>query len=58
MAMPLESLHVICLGYMPHLVQGLSSARKLKSNAETEDDTGAHYVFGEQYKEKVYLNTN
>jgi len=50
MALPLESLCVICLGYMPHLVQGLSSARKLKLDAETEDAIGAHYVFGEQNK--------
>ncbi len=41
MALPLESLHVIYLGYR---------ARKLKSDAATEDDTGAHYMFGEQYK--------
>ena len=27
MALPLESMHVICLGYMPHLVQGLSHVR-------------------------------
>ena len=32
MALPLESMHVICLGYMPHLVQGLSCVQKLCSD--------------------------
>jgi len=29
MALPLESMHVICIGYMAHLVQGFSRVRKL-----------------------------
>jgi len=52
MALPPESMHVICLGYMPHLVQGLSCVQKLNSKAGSKNDAdrGTHYVFGEQYK--------
>ena len=52
MALPLESMHVICLGYMPHIVQAFSRVQKLRAGSATEDDTncGTHYVFGEYYK--------
>jgi len=29
MAVPLETLHVVCLGYMVHLLQGSSQIRKM-----------------------------
>jgi len=47
MALPPEGMYVLCFGYMPRHVPGLSIVRKLKSDATTEDDTGAHYLFGE-----------
>jgi len=54
MALPPESMHVICIGYMAHLVQGFSRVRKLRSGAKTEEDSdrGIHYVFGEAYRMK------
>jgi len=50
-ALPPESMHVVCLGYMPHIVQGFSRVCKLKSGSATENDRerGNHYVFGEEY---------
>jgi len=50
MALPPESLHVVCIGYMAHLIQGFSWVRKLRSGATSEDDRGIHYVFGETYR--------
>jgi len=46
MALPLESMHVICLGYMPHIVQAFSQVQKIRAGSATEDDTnwGTHYV--------------
>ncbi len=48
MALPPESLHVILLGLVPWLIQGLSQAQKVvqssKSSRENEDK-GKHYVF-------------
>ena len=51
LALPPESMHVVCLGYMPHIVQGFSRVRKLKVGSATENDNdrGTHYVFGEEY---------
>jgi len=51
LALPPESMHVVCLGYMPHIVQGFSQVRKLKVGSATENDNdrGTHYVFGEEY---------
>jgi len=45
-------MHVVCIGYMAHLVQGFSQVRKLRSRARTEEDSdhGIHYVFGETYR--------
>jgi len=47
MALPPESMHVECIGYMAHLVQGFSWVRKLRSGARTKEasDCGIHYVF-------------
>jgi len=50
MALPPESLHVVCIGYMAHLIQGFSWVRKLRSGATSEDDCRIHYVFGETYR--------
>ena len=52
MVLPPESMHVVCIGYMAHLVQGFSQVRKLWSGARTEEDSdhGVHYVFGETYR--------
>jgi len=52
MVLPPESMHVVCIGYMAHLVQGFSWMRKLWSGARTEEDSdhGVHYVFGETYR--------
>jgi len=33
MALPPESMHVICLGYMPHIVQAFSRVRKLRAGS-------------------------
>jgi len=48
MSLPLESLHVILLGLVSQLIQGLSWACKVdqssKSSGENEDK-GKHYVF-------------
>jgi len=48
MALPPESLHVILLGLVPWLIQGLSQACKVdqssKSSQENEDK-GKHYFF-------------
>jgi len=46
MALPPESMHVICHGYMPHIVQAFSQGQKLRAGSATEDDTnwGTHYV--------------
>ncbi len=56
MALPPESLHVILLGLVPWLIQGLSWARKVvqssKSSQENEDK-GKHYVFSGRLKEQI-----
>ena len=52
MALPPESLHVVCIGYMAHLIQGFSRVRKLRSRATSEDDRSIHYVFGETYRKE------
>jgi len=53
MAIPPESLHVICLGYMPHLVQGLSSG-----NGNQMQTQWMVLVHESSTKDKVVLNTN
>ncbi len=59
MVLPLESMHVVCIGYMAHLVQGFSWVRKLRSGARTEEDSdcGIHYVFGETYRNQEQVET-
>jgi len=56
MALPPESLHVILLGLVPQLIQGLSWARKVvqssKSSWENEVK-GKHYVFPRKFKEQI-----
>ena len=39
MVVPPESMHVVCIGYMAHLVQGFSWVRKLRLGARTEEDS-------------------
>jgi len=55
MALPPESLHVVCIGYMAHLIQSFSWVRKLRSGATSEDDCRIHYVFGETYRREEQL---
>jgi len=53
MALPPESLHVILLGLVPRLIQGLSRARKVDKSSKTSrenEDKGKHYVFFRQVK--------
>jgi len=53
MAVPLETLHVICLGYMVHLLQGFSQVQKLVKTTiekQSEEDKGTHYVFSRDYQ--------
>ncbi len=56
MALPPESLHVILLGLVPRLIQGLSQARKFdkssKSSQENEDK-GKQYVFSGKLKQQI-----
>ena len=58
MALPPESMHVICLGYMPHLVQGLSRVRKLRSDAGSKNDADCTMCLAKNTKEKVNMNPN
>ena len=53
MAVPLETLHVICLGYMVHLLQGFSQIQKLVKTTkekQSEEEKGTHYVFSGDYQ--------
>ena len=52
MAVPLQTLHVICLGYMVHLLQGYSQIQKLvKTTKEKQsgEEKGTHHVFSRDY---------
>jgi len=53
MALPPESLHVILLGLVPQLIQGLSWARKVNQSSKSScknEDKGKHYVLSGKIK--------
>jgi len=53
MAVSLETLHVICLGYMVHLLQGFSQIWKLiktTKEKQSDEEKGTHYVLSSDYR--------
>jgi len=58
MAVPLETLHVICLGYMVHLLQGFSQIWKLiktTKEKQSDEEKGTHYVFSSDYQTEAKI---
>jgi len=52
MAVPPETLHVVCLGYMVHLLQGFSWIRKLVKTTkqkQSEEEKGTHHMFSSDF---------
>jgi len=58
--MNLKSMHVVCLGYMPYIVQGFFLVWRLKvgSATENDDDRGTHDVFREEYLNHAQVEAN
>jgi len=56
MALLPESLHVILLGLVPQLIQGLSQACKVDQSSKSSwenKDKGKHYVFSGKLKQQI-----